>query len=91
MLRQAQQYKLVAEHNQLKAIRRNAGIPAVIKWETFIRKFFENKLFPPGAKRENTLKKGPPKQRLLWGPPFSVPDTRGLTLMKIKYAPNVHL
>ena len=26
-------------------------------------------------KRENTLKKGPPKERLLWGPLFFVPDT----------------
>ena len=52
--------------------------------ETFKRKIFEKKLFPLGAKRENTLKKGPPKQRLLWGPLFFVPGTRGLTLMKIK-------
>ena len=43
-----------------------------------MRKIFEQKLFPLDAKRENTLKKGPPKQRLLWGPFFFVPDTRGL-------------
>ena len=44
----------------------------------FYKKIFEKKLFPLGAKRENTPKKGPPKQRLLWGPLFFVPDTRGL-------------
>ena len=38
--------------------------------QTFIRKIVEKKLFPLGAKGENTLKKGPPKQRLLWGPLF---------------------
>ena len=64
---------------------------SVIKWETFIKKSFEKKLFPLGAKRENTLKKGAPKERFLWGPPFSVQYTRDLTLMKIKYAPNVQL
>ena len=60
-----------------------------IKWETFKGKIFEKILFPLGAKRENTLKKGPPKQRLPLGPLFFVPDTRGLTLMKIKYSPIV--
>ena len=35
---------------------------SVIKWETFIRKSFEKKLFPLGEKMENTLKKGLPKQ-----------------------------
>ena len=34
----------------------------VIKWETFIRKSFEKKLFPLGEKMENTLKKALPKQ-----------------------------
>ena len=63
----------------------------VIKWESFIRKSVEKKLFPLGEKRENTLKKGPPKQLSLWGPQFFVPDTRGSTLMKIKFATNVQL
>ena len=44
----------------------------------FYKKNFLKKLFTLGAKRENTPKKGPPKQRLLWGPLFFVPDTRGL-------------
>ena len=43
---------------------------SVIKWETFIRKSFKKKLFPLGEKRENTLKKGPPKQYCFGGPHF---------------------
>ena len=46
--------------------------------QLFSYKIQIQKLFPLGAKRENTPKKGPPKQRLLWGPLFFVPDTRGL-------------
>ena len=42
-------------------------------------------------KGENTLQKGPRKQWLPLGPFFFVLDTRGLTLMKIKYAPNGQL
>ena len=57
---------------------------SVIKCETFIKKNVEKKIFPLGENWENTLKKGPPTQWLLWGPPFFVPDTRGSTLMKIK-------
>ena len=48
-------------------------------------------MFPLGETGENTLKKRPRRHRMLWGPLFSVPDTRELTLMKIKYAPNVQL
>ena len=37
-------------------------LQSVIKWETFIKKCFEKKIFPLGAKMENTLKKGPLKE-----------------------------
>ena len=65
----------------------------IYKMGNFYKKNFRKKNYSLliGAKRENTLKKGPPKQRLLRGPLFFVPDTRGLTLMKIKYDPIVHL
>ena len=57
------------------------------KMGNFYKKKFFKKLFLLGAKRENSLKKGPPNEKFLWGPPFSVPCTRELTFMKIKYAP----
>ena len=47
----------------------------------------EQKMGAPKA----TVAFGPPKQPLLWGPLFFVPYTRGLILMKIKYAPIVQL
>ena len=61
------------------------------KMGNFYKKKFEKKLFPLGEKMENTLKKGPRRHPMPSGPPFFVPDTRGLTLMKIKYASNVQL
>ena len=61
------------------------------KMGNFYKKKFKKIIFPLGEKRENTLKKGPRRHRMLLGPPFSVPDTRVLILMKIRYAPNVQL
>ena len=55
---------------------------SVIKWETLIRIILLKKLFPPE------------KGKIPWStrrsPFVFVPDTRGLTLMKIKYVPNGH-
>ena len=43
-----------------------------------------------GIKREKEYhKKGPRWHPMPSGPPFSVPDTRGLTIMQIKYASNI--
>ena len=50
----------------------------------FYKKNFQKKLFPLGAKRENTLEKGPGVWNKKRGPQSN-------RLMKIKYAPIVHL
>ena len=57
----------------------------------FNKKKLKKKLFPFEDKRENTLKNGLRRRQSPSGPFVFVPDTRGLTLMKRKYAPNSQL